>query len=69
MKGKIHSPEQVLKLISLGDQMLDERKSVAEAARHSGLKEATWYRWKDTYGGMKGPEMKKLKELQAENVV
>jgi hypothetical protein len=48
MKGKIHSPEKVLKLISLGNQMLDEQKSVTEVARHSGLKEATRYRCKDT---------------------
>jgi hypothetical protein len=66
MKGKIHSPEKVLKLISLSNQMLDERKSVTELARHSKLKQATWYRYKDTYG-MKGPEMRKLKELQAKN--
>jgi DNA-binding IclR family transcriptional regulator len=50
MKGKIHSPEKVLKLISLSNQMLDERKSVTELARHSKLKQATWYRYKDTYG-------------------
>jgi putative transposase len=47
--------------------MLDEQKSVTEVSRHIGLKEETRYRWKDTYGGMKGPEMRKLKELQAKN--
>jgi len=31
------------------------------------ITETTWYRWKSTYGGMKGPDMKRLKELEAEN--
>ncbi len=29
--------------------------------------EGTWYRWKATYGGMKGGDMKRLKELEKEN--
>jgi len=67
MKGKIHSPEQVLRKLAEGDQMLNAGKPVAEVARHLEITEATWYRWKNTYGGMKGHEMKRLKELQVEN--
>ncbi|WP_298334889.1 hypothetical protein [Ferrimicrobium sp.] len=28
--------------------------------------ETTWHRWKNSYGGMKGPDVKRLKELKAE---
>jgi len=27
----------------------------------------TWYRWKEADGGMKGPEVKRSKELETEN--
>ena len=67
MKRKRHSPEQVLRKLAEGDQMLNEGKTVIEVARHFGITDATWYRRKSTYGGMKGPEMRKLKELQVEN--
>ncbi len=67
MKGKSHTPEQVVKKLAEGDQMLNEGKTVAEVARHFGIAEATWYRWKATYGGMKDEGMKRLKELEKEN--
>ena len=67
MKGKSHTPEQVVKKLSEGDQMLNDGSSVAEVARHFGVAEGTWYRWKATYGGMKGGDMKRLKELEKEN--
>ena len=47
--------------------MLNEGKAVAEVARHFGITETTWYRWKSTYGGAKVQDVKRLKELEAEN--
>jgi hypothetical protein len=47
--------------------MLNEGKTIAEVARSSCFTEATWHRWKNTYGGTKGPDIKRLKELEAEN--
>ncbi|MHB8264154.1 MAG: hypothetical protein ACYDGY_10515 [Acidimicrobiales bacterium] len=44
MKGKIHTPEQVLKKLAEGDQMLNAGKLIAEVACHFGIAEATWYR-------------------------
>jgi hypothetical protein len=47
--------------------MLNEGITIAEVARSACLTETTWHRWKNTYGGMKGPDIKRLKELEAEN--
>ncbi|MHB1732712.1 MAG: transposase [Ferrimicrobium acidiphilum] len=47
--------------------MLNEGKTIAEVARSACLTETTWYRWKNTSGGTKGPDIKRLKELEAEN--
>lgn len=68
MKGrKRHTPEQILRRLAEGDEMLNKGATVAEVARAFGITETTWYRWKQTYGGMKGPDVKRLKELEAEN--
>lgn len=33
-----------------------------------GVSEQTLHRWRNRYGGMKGPEMRRLKELEEENL-
>jgi putative transposase len=64
MKGKRHTPEQVLARLAEGDTMLNEGATIAEVARHFGITETTWHRWKNTYGGMKGQDVKRLKERE-----
>ena len=67
MKRKRHSPEQVLSKVREAEMLLGEGKSVAEVARQLGVSEQTYHRWKASYGGMKGPEVKRLKDLEREN--
>ena len=38
-----------------------------EIARLNGISEKTIYRWKSKYGGMNAQELKRIKELEAEN--
>ena len=40
---------------------------MAEAVRSIGVTEVTYYRWRLEYGGLKGDQVKRLKELEAEN--
>ena len=42
-------------------------KSVSDAVRHIGVTEVTYYRWRSEYGGLKGDQVKRLKDLEAEN--
>jgi len=44
-----------------------QRRPVAEAIRSIGVTEVTYYRWRSEYGGLKGDQVKRLKELEAEN--
>ena len=48
--------------------MTAQGKPVAEAVRSIGVTEVTYYRWRNEYGGLKGDQAKRLKELEAENV-
>ncbi len=40
---------------------------VAEVCRKHGFSTATYYQWKSKYAGMSPNELKKVKELEAEN--
>lgn len=40
---------------------------VIDIARTNGISEKTFYRWKSKYGGMDANELKRVKELEAEN--
>ena len=37
------------------------------AVRAIGVTEVTYYRWRTEYGGLKGDQVKRMKELEAEN--
>ena len=49
------------------DVLTAQGRPVAEAIRSIGVTEATYYRWRSEYGGLKGDQVKRLKELEAEN--
>ncbi len=40
---------------------------VSSACRQAGITDATYYRWRKEYGGMKVDQAKKYKELEHEN--
>lgn len=40
---------------------------VAEVCRKMGISEATFYAWKKKYGGLGTTELRRLRELEAEN--
>jgi len=40
---------------------------VAEAIRSIGVTEVTYDRWRSEYGGLESDQVKRLKELEAEN--
>jgi putative transposase len=42
-------------------------KPVAEAVRTIGVTEATYYRWRAEYGGLKLDQVRRLKEREREN--
>jgi len=67
MKGKLHSPEQVIRKLRTADQLLNQGQSVADECRALEVSAATYHRWQQLYGGMKATEAKRLKELEQEN--
>jgi putative transposase len=40
---------------------------VADICREHGISNATYYQWKSRYGGMEASDLKRIKEIEAEN--
>ena len=45
----------------------DAGMKVKELCRKHGIADATYYKWKSKYGGMEASDLKRVKELEAEN--
>jgi putative transposase len=67
MKRRRHSPEQIIRKLREADRLLAEGREVPEVAKQLEISEATYHRWRAQYGGLKANDVKRLKELQAEN--
>jgi transposase-like protein len=47
--------------------LLSQGERVADAVRSIGTTEVTYYRWRKEFGGLKVDQVKRMKELEAEN--
>ena len=68
MARKRHKPEEIVAKLRQVDVLTSQVRSVAEAVRSIGVTEVTYYRWRQEYGGLKSDQVKRLKELETENV-
>ena len=68
MKGKRHTAEQILAILRDAEIMIGSGQSVAAVCQKHGIADQTYYRWKSEYGGMQTDQLKRLKELEAENL-
>jgi transposase-like protein len=60
-------PEEIVAKLRQVEVLTAQGRPVAEAIRSIGVTEVTFYRWRTEYGGLKGDQVKRLKELEAEN--
>ena len=67
MKGKRHSPEQIVRKLQEADAMLSVGKPLGQVCQTLEVSEQTLHRWRHQYGGMKAQEAKRLRELEDEN--
>lgn len=67
MPRKRHKAEEIVAKLRQVEVLTAQGKSAAEAIRSIGVTEVTYYRWRTEYGGLKGDQVKRLKELETEN--
>ena len=66
-RKKAHTPEEIVGQLRQVEVLTGQGKAVAEAVRAIGVTEATYYRWRSEYGGLKLDQVKRLKQLETEN--
>ena len=66
-RKRTHTPEEIVAKLRQVEVLTGQGKSVAEAVRAIGVTEPTYYRWRPEYGGLKLDQVKRLKQLEAEN--
>ncbi len=45
----------------------DAGRTVQDICREQGISPSTYYQWKSKFGGLEASELKRIKELEAEN--
>ena len=63
MRKSRFTETQILGVLGEGDAGMP----VAEVCRKHGISTATYYQWKSKFAGMSVSELKRVKELEAEN--
>ena len=66
-RKKTHRPEESVAKLRQVEVPAAQGKAVAEAVRSIGVTEQTFYRWRAEFGGLKLNQVKRLKQLEAEN--
>ena len=67
MPRKRHKPEEIVAKLRQVDVFVSQGRSVADAVRAIGVTEVTYYRWRQEYGGLRSDQVKRMKDLEAEN--
>lgn len=67
MKGKRHTPEQIIAKLREADAMLGNGSTIGQVCQRLAIAEQTFHRWRNQYGGMKSNDAKRLKGLEVEN--
>tara|TARA_B100001167_G_C16754459_1_gene297997 strand:+ start:219 stop:485 length:267 start_codon:yes stop_codon:yes gene_type:complete len=64
MKKSKFTESQIIKALKENEA----GRSVEEISRELGINKGTFYNWRKRYGGMEVSHLKRLKELEAENL-
>ena len=62
-----HSAEQIIGKLREAEVLQGKGMPMEEILRQLGISDATYYKWRKQYGGLRVDQAKRLKELEQEN--
>lgn len=68
MAKRRHTAEQIISKLREAEILLAKDTRMPQVCRKLGVTEQTYYRWRKEYGGVRTDQVKRLKELEKENV-
>lgn len=67
MAQKRHTAEEIIGRLRHAEVELGQGKSIDVVCKGIGVTQATYYRWRKEYGGLRRDQAKELKALKKEN--
>jgi putative transposase len=67
MSRQKHSAEQIIGKLREAEVLQAKGMSMEEVLRQLTISDATYYKWRKEYGGLRVDQAKRLKELEQEN--
>jgi len=67
MGKKRHSVEQIVAMLREAEVLMSKGQTMGEVLRQLGISDATYYKWRKEYGGLKVDQAKRYKDLEIEN--
>ncbi len=67
MRGQKRTAEEIINKLREAEVLQAKGMSIEEVMRQLGVSDATYYKWRREYGGLRVDQAKRLKELEAEN--
>ena len=62
-----HTAEQIISKLREAEVLQAKGMSIEEVMRQLGVSDATYYKWRKEYGGLRVDQAKRLKEMEQEN--
>jgi putative transposase len=63
-----YKPEQIVAKLRQVDVLISQGQNMVDAIRQIGVGELTYYRWRRDYGGLRIEQVKRLQDLERENI-
>lgn len=68
MPRKRYTPEEIVAKLRQVEVMTAQGGSVGDAVKSIGVTEVSYYRWRREFGGLRTDQVKRIKELETENL-
>jgi len=67
MSKKKHTAETIINKLREAEVLQSKGLTLAEAVRQLEISDATYYKWRKEYGGLRVDQAKRFKEIEQEN--